>query len=151
MSEIKNASGDLFEEFRLRLHSAPGSSMDFLATFEPRYYRRLLRGKRLEVSAAFGFRLVAYGAEPLQGSVYIALPPSRTVGDLLAAMFQTLAPVMLLYSLRHVADFDREAPTWKNSFDKGLAVFIDAIAQGDTQRFQAIFRECWKEAMGRDP
>lgn len=133
-------------ELQARLHQEPGATLDFVATFTPAQFGRSLRDWMLEVSARFGFRLVRTSSTPIEHAVYIGLPTSSTVGDLLAAMYGGMAPVMLLFSLRHVKGFDPDAERWKGNVGRHVGAFIDTIGQGDIHHVQAWLRDCWAEA-----
>ncbi|UIK08993.1 hypothetical protein [Neorhizobium galegae] len=144
-------SAEHLQALRWNLHPAPGATQHSTATFRPGQFSRGLKGRVLEVSAHHGIRLVPMFSQPAEHAVYIALPASGTLGDLLATMFVNIAPDLLLHSLRHLPGFDPGAESWQAKVDANLNAFIDMIEYGDHCEALEWLRDSWNRAFSLGP
>ena len=144
-------SAEHLQDLRWNLHTALGATQDFATTFRPSQFSRTLKGHVLEVSALHGIRLVSMLSRPVEHAVYIALPASKTLGDLLATMFVNITPDLLLHSLRYVPEFDPDAAGWKAKVHAHLNAFIDMIEYGDHCEALECLRDSWNRAFSLGP
>jgi hypothetical protein len=149
--KTKKLSNEHLHHLRWNLHTARGATQDFATTFRPSQFSRSLKGHVLEVSALHGIRLVAVLSQPVEHAVYIALPASRTLGDLLATLFVDMTPDLLLHSLRHLPGFDPDAEGWQGKVDAKLKAFINVIEHGDHSEALEWLRDSWNRAFSLGP